>query len=122
MNSLRSTDPGFAARLDELVQASSLFDPTIEERTRTILQAVRARGDAALLEFTERFDGARLTADQLAVTAPEFLASSLNAGVRLREAVATAQRNIELFSRRSLRRNWSTRNVQGARVGEKFDP
>src|SRR6185295_142780 len=30
--------------------------------------------------------------------------------------------NIELFSRKALRRNWSTRNAQGAQVGEKFHP
>ena len=47
---------------------SSLFDPVIEERTRSILQDVQARGDEAVLELTERFDGAKLSAEQLAVT------------------------------------------------------
>ena len=61
MNTIRYTDASFAQRLRELAAASSLFDPVIEQRTRAILEDVRARGDAALLELTERFDGARLT-------------------------------------------------------------
>jgi histidinol dehydrogenase len=122
MNVLRHTEPGFLQRLNALSKASSLFDPKIEDRTRAIVEAVHARGDKALLEFTQRFDGARLTADQLAVTAAELLDASLQADESLRSAVATAAKNIEFFSAKSLRRNWTARNAQGARVGEKFDP
>ncbi len=122
MNVLRFTESGFAARLRELTGHSSLFDKAIEERTRGILDGVYSRGDAALLEFTERFDGAHLTAEQLPVTAAEFMGASLAADDSLREAVAVAGRNIEQFARKSLRRNWSAKNAQGATVGEKFDP
>src|SRR5882672_4915493 len=106
MNVIRFTDPGFAGQLRTLASASSLFDQTIEERTRAILDAVQTRGDAALIEFTERFDGAKLSVEQLAVSTPEFLAASLKADEPLREAVAFAGKNIESFSRKSLRRNW----------------
>ena len=122
MNVIRFTDPGFAGQLRTLATASSLFDKTIEERTRAILDAVQSRGDEALVEFTERFDGAKLSVEQLAVSTPEFLAASLKADESLRKAVAFAGKNIETFSRKSLRRNWSARNAQGAKVGEKFDP
>ena len=67
MNILRYTDAGFAQRVRELAAASSLFDPAIEQRTRAILEDVRTRGDEALLELTERFDGAKLSAEQLPV-------------------------------------------------------
>jgi histidinol dehydrogenase len=122
MNVLRFTDAGFASRLDELASGSSLFDPEIEARTRAIVEAVRARGDAAVAEFTARFDGARLTPEQFAVTKAELLTASLKADAALRAAVASAGRNIERFSRQSLRRSWQARNAQGGKVGEKFDP
>jgi histidinol dehydrogenase len=122
MQVIRHTDVDFETRLAELAAASSLFDPGIEQGTRTIVDAVAARGDAALLEFTERFDGARLTPDRLAVTRAELMRASLKADAALRSAVAAADRNIAAFARRSLRRGWSTRNAQGGRVGEKFDP
>lgn len=122
MNVIRFTDRNFPEQLRALTTASSLFDKGIEERTRAILDAVYTRGDAALLELTERFDSARLTTEGLAVTTPEFLDASLQADPALRQAIAVAGKNIEEFSRKSLRRNWSARNSQGAKIGEKFDP
>jgi histidinol dehydrogenase len=121
MNVIRHTDADFAERLGHLAAPSSLFDPVIEERARAIVDAVKTRGDAALLEFTERFDGAKLAAEQLRVSQPELLAASLGADESLRAAVETAGKNIAAFSRKSLRKNWSARNAQGAKVGEKFD-
>ena len=122
MNVLHHTDKAFAGKLRALTTQSSLFDPVIEERTRVILQDVYTRGDAALLELAERFDGAKLSAHQLAVTKVELLAASLHADKPLRAAVEITRNNVEFFSRKSLRKNWSAKNAQGAKVGEKFDP
>ena len=122
MKIIRHTDANFARRLRELAAASSLFDPAIEQRTRAILDDVRARGDAALLELTERFDGASLTAEQLPVTQAELVTASLKADESLRAAVAEAGGNIAAFARKSRRKDWRTRNSHGATVGEKFDP
>ncbi|HTD66829.1 MAG TPA: histidinol dehydrogenase, partial [Candidatus Limnocylindria bacterium] len=113
MNVLRHTDPDFAEQLRRVTGTSNLFDKTIEERTRAILDAIYTRGDAAVLELTEKFDGAKLTLDQLTVTQAELMAASLKADESLRAAVATAGKNIERFSRRSLRRKWSATNAQG---------
>ncbi|MDB6068325.1 MAG: hisD [Pedosphaera sp.] len=121
MNVIRHTDADYADRLRQLAAPSTLFDPVIEERTRAIVDAVKTHGDAALLELTARFDGAQLTADQLQVTQAELLAASLKADESLRSAVRLAGKNIENFCRKSLRKNWSSRNAQGAKVGEKFD-
>jgi histidinol dehydrogenase len=122
MNVIRFTDSDFSKRLRALTSHCCLFDSTIEERTRTILEAVRNRGDSALLELTERFDGATLSAEELAVSKAEFLNASSQADSSLRHAVAATGKNVELFSRKSLRRGWSVKNAQGAAVGEKFDP
>lgn len=122
MNVIRHTDTDFAEQIRRMTGATHLFDKTIEERTRAILDAVYTRGDAALLELTERFDGAALDADRLPVTQSEFMAASLKADEKLRAAVELAHKNIASFSKRSLRRRWSSKNAQGAKVGEKFDP
>jgi histidinol dehydrogenase len=121
MKIIRHTDRDYAERLGQLAAPSSLFDPVIEERARAIVDDVKTRGDAALLELTERFDHAKLTVEQLAVTQSEFLTAALEADNSLRAAVAAAGKNIETFSRKSLRKNWSARNSHGAKVGEKFD-
>jgi histidinol dehydrogenase len=115
-------DSDFAERLNELSAPSSLFDPVIEERTRAILEAVKERGDAALIELTARFDGAKLTAERLPVTQAELLTASLKADAPLRKAISEAEKNIAAFARKSLRKPWKSRNSHGGTVGEKFDP
>jgi histidinol dehydrogenase len=122
MKVIRHSDATYAARLREVTAPSSLFDVAIEQRTRTILDAVHARGDEAVLEFTERFDGAKLTAERLAITQAELVTASLAADPSLRKAVAEAEKNVAHFAKKSLRKNWQTRNSHGAVVGEKFDP
>ncbi|HSU54394.1 MAG TPA: histidinol dehydrogenase [Candidatus Dormibacteraeota bacterium] len=122
MKVARHSAPEFEQRLREIIAPSSLFDPAIEERTKVILDHVRARGDEALVELTERFDGAKLTSDQLTVTQAELLSASLKADKTLRSAVNDAAKNIANFAKRSRRKNWQMRNSHGATVGEKFDP
>ena len=102
MRVIRFTDPDFTERLAQVTAPSSLFDPVIEQRTRAILDDVRARGDAALLELTARFDGAKLNAEQLVVTQAEYMAASLKADESLRAAVTEAEANIAAFARKSV--------------------
>jgi histidinol dehydrogenase len=122
MNVLLHTDPKFAEQIKRLSATSSLFDPLIEQQTRAIVEAVQVRGDAAVLDFTERFDGAKLNREQLSVTDAELITASFQASEPLRAAVAEASKNIENFAKKSLRKNWLMRNAHGATVGEKFDP
>ena len=122
MQLVRPTDADYAEQLSRAASSSSLFDPVIEERTRGIVEAVRQRGDAALLEFTQRFDGATLSLDQLALTAADRMGAALAADERLRASVAEAHKNIAAFSRKSRRRGWKACNSHGGSVSEKFDP
>jgi histidinol dehydrogenase len=122
MKIVRHTDRDFSAKLREATADSSLFDAEIEQRTKTILHDVFVRGDEAVLDFTEKFDGAKLSAEQFAVTQAEFMAASLKADASLRTAVAEAEKNIAAFAKKSLRKNWQAKNSHGASVGEKFDP
>ncbi|HSY20324.1 MAG TPA: histidinol dehydrogenase [Candidatus Acidoferrales bacterium] len=121
MKIVRHTDKDYSAKLSELFTGASLFDATIEERTRVILQDVYLHGDQAVLELTEKFDGALLTAEQLAVTQAELFKASLSADEALRAAVAEAEGNIASFAKKSKRKDWQSKNSHGASVGEKFD-
>src|SRR5471032_2081713 len=121
MKIARHTDKDFSAKIREASAASSLFDAEIENRTRAILHDVYLHGDNALLELTEKFDGAKLSAGQLAVTQAEFFNASLKADESLRAAVTEAEKNIAEFAKKSLRKNWQMKNSHGASVGEKFD-
>lgn len=122
MRLVRYSDPDYADQLTACAAASSLFDPVVDQRTQAIVEAVRTRGDTALCELTERFDGPKLTPGQLAITTAELMNASLSATRPLRQAVTSAHGNIAAFARRSMRRPWQARNSHGATVGEKFDP
>ncbi|HUK81823.1 MAG TPA: histidinol dehydrogenase [Verrucomicrobiae bacterium] len=115
MKVLRHNQPDFARQLAKALAASSLFDPVIEERVQKIIADVQARGDAGLVELTERFDNVKL--NQLAVVGP-----TSKAPAALKKAIAVAHYNIAAFARRSLRETWRMRNAQGAVVGEMFQP
>jgi histidinol dehydrogenase len=122
MKIVRHTDKDFSAKLRDVSADSSLFDAEIEARTKAILHGVFVRGDDAVLDFTEKFDGAKLSAEQLAVTQAELLAASIKADESLRAVVAEAESNIASFAKKSLRKGWQAKNSHGASVGEKFDP
>lgn len=121
MQTARPTDVDYEAKLVRASESGSLFDPVIETRTRAILDAVRDRGDLALSEFTERFDGVRLEPDRFRLSTAELMEASVTADGPLRRAVREAHGNIAAFARRSLRRPWNFKNSHGGRVGEKFD-
>lgn len=115
MRLLRHNDAGFAAALAGL-QRRAMPDAQVERTVREIVAAVRERGDAALLEFTERFGGPKLDAGQLLVTGKP------KADAATKRAIVASHANVRDFARRSLRKSWSARNAQGALVGERFDP
>ena len=122
MNLIRHTDSGFSAKLNKLIAASSLFDPGVEQRALEIIRAVQRRGDKALLHYTEKFDGAKLTPGKLRVGQDELAGAWRATDARTRKAIRLAKANVALFAKRSLRKNWQARNAQGGVVGEKFDP
>jgi len=122
MKVIRHSDPDFSEKLRELTAPSSLFDAAIERRTRDILDAICTCGDDAVLECIERFDGIKITAEQLAVTRAELVTASLKADEPLRKTIAEAEKNIANFAKKSVRKNWQTKNSHGAIVGEKFNP
>ncbi len=116
MKVFRYDQSNFESAVSNACAASSLFDPAIDSRVRGVITDVQARGDAALVEFTERFDHVKLAPAQFRVTgaAPKI-------GADLQKAIAVAHKNVASFARRSMRQNWQMRNVQGGMVGEKFE-
>jgi len=117
----RSSDPDFEEFLSQLDRTGEP-DPAVERTVREVLAAVRKEGDRALLRFTRKFGGPTLVAAGIPVTAEETAAARSRVPAAVRTALRLAHRNVRAFARKGLRRSWSMRNAQGARVGERFDP
>ena len=122
MKRVSCRDKQFKRQLEKLYKGTSLFDSSIEARVRAIIDEVSSRGDAALIDFTEKFDGIRLKPNQLRVDSEDLQQSGAKISRDLKKAITEAESNIRLFSRRALRKAWSCRNKHGAKTGEKFDP
>lgn len=114
MRILRHTDSDFSASLAAL-QRHAEPHPQVRKTVQDVLTAIRDEGDGALLEFTERFGGPRLTAKQLRVTGQPRIDGATQ------QAIAIAHANVLAFATKSLRENWTMKNAQGGLVGERFD-
>src|SRR3954451_15680373 len=118
---LSTADEGFAAQLEALRFAGAR-DDALEQTVREILADVRARGDAALLEYARRFDRASAGAvRELDVTAR--LRTALDAlGSAEREALRAAHERIRAFHERQGQSSWDFREADGTRLGQRGRP
>ena len=69
---ISATDPDFASKFNALLTAKREDSPDVDDAVAAIIADVRARGDAAVLELTERFDRLKLTPEQLRISAEEI--------------------------------------------------
>lgn len=121
MHILRPGDRGYNKRLKSLNRRATP-DPKVRATVEEILQAVADEGDTAVIRYTEKFGGPRLTPAQLLVTPAESHAARTGLSQEVRRAIVAARANVRAFARRSLRKSWFMKNKQGAVVGERFDP
>lgn len=121
MNVHSHQEKSFNSKIAQLLRSSSLFDETVVQSATDIIADVRQRGDRALIDFTQKFDGARLTPGMLRIE-DDRLHSARPTSTNVRRAVAAATKNIRAFSEAAKRKNWEMKNSHGGRVGEKFDP
>ena len=121
MRILHHNDRGFAKAVTALNrQAES--SPEIRETVAGILSDIRSKGDAALCSYTAKFGGPRLTPKAIRVTAAEIRKARASLTPAVRKALAASLRNVTAFAKKSLRRDWTMKNAEGALVGERFDP
>lgn len=121
MKILRHTDADWKNAVAAMNRRAEASD-AVREVVSGVIQAVRERGDAALLEYTARFDGASLAPEGLRICDEEILAAWNSATPELRAALEASHRNVFEFSRRSMRQDWHGTNEQGGEVGEVYHP
>ena len=118
MKILRYTDSDFASEMAKL-DRSAAPSPAVKSTVERILADVAENGDSALLEYTAKFGGPTLTAEQIQVSEIELSGVALDSATM--ETLKLCHANVADFARNSLRKNWSMQNAQGVSVGERFD-
>ena len=124
---LSSTDSGFVTTLDALLAFEGSTDAAIELAVADILQTVRRDGDAAVVEYTRRFD--HLDApDMAALELPksELAAALAGLGAEQRNALELAAGRVRSYHERQVQESWrytdESPGMDGTRLGQKITP
>ena len=108
----------FVGSLDRRAEPSR----ELEEAVAGSVGEVRRRGDRALIDFTKKFDKAKLSVGSLFVSEQEFAEAEAVVAPATKRAIRSSRRNIHAFAKESLRKDWKRKNAEGAVVGERFTP
>ncbi len=120
---LDSAQPDFRERLSHLLQFDDATDASIEQTVAEILQDVRKRGDAAVLEYTRRFD--RLDADSLAsleLDATQLASALESLSADTRSALESAAERVRRYHERQVQGSWTYTEDDGTVLGQQVTP
>ncbi len=113
---------GFPRAFTAIRQRGVDATAAVEPQARRIVEAVRRRGDRALIEFTRRFDRVTLGPAQLRIGAAEVRAALRAVAPDALRALRLAARRIADFHRRQLPASWQYRDALGLRLGQRISP
>jgi histidinol dehydrogenase len=119
---LETSVGGIAGVIRALERPPGAVDPDIARRVAEIVAAVREKGDAALLDFTRRFDRVSLSAPELAVRPEEYAAAERAVGETTLRSLRYAADRIERFHRECAPRSWRMKDDNGSRLGQEVRP
>lgn len=120
---LNAADPDFARHLDHLLSWESVSDDAVNQRVLEIIQGIRTRGDAALLEYTQRFDGVTATcmAELILPRARLELAFSRIPEAQ-RQALAQSAERVRQYHERQKQSSWTYTEADGTVLGQQVTP
>jgi histidinol dehydrogenase len=120
---LSSADPGFDAELEALTRYEAAQDEAVAASVRAIIAEVRKRGDAAVLEYTRKFDRIQARVmSELEVPRAQLEAALAALPAGQREALQAAAQRIRAFHERQLSQSWDYTETDGTRLGQRVTP
>ncbi len=119
---LSTTDPDFEARFAALLGMKREEAEDVDQVVAAIIAEVRARGDAALVEYTRRFDRLELSAATLAFTAAEVDGYCEQVSAEDRAALELAAARIRAYHERQMPQDAEWVDATGAMLGWRWTP
>jgi histidinol dehydrogenase len=120
MRRLTTADPGFEAAFAALLAEARETTEIVGPQVAAIIADIRARGDAALCDYTSRFDRVAMTPDRLRVSVAEIAAAKAAVSPELLAALDLAAARIEAFHKAQLPRDLETEDTVGYRMGMRW--
>lgn len=120
---LNAADTDFARHLDHLLSWESVSDDGVNQRVLEIIQAVRQRGDAALVEYTQRFDGLEVASMADLILPRERLELALTRiSAEQRQALEVAAERVRSYHEKQKQVSWRYSEADGTVLGQKVTP
>ena len=119
---LSTSDPGFDDAFANLLSMKREEAEDVDQAVAAIIADVRARGDAAVIDLTARFDRLDLTADRLAFTEAEIAAEIARVSPEDRAALELAADRIRAYHERQRPEDASWTDASGATLGWRWTP
>jgi histidinol dehydrogenase len=116
---LSTENPLFEAEFLALL-ARSAAESTVTDAVKEIIAKVRRDGDAAVIDYTNRFDRVTLGLDRLRISQEEIAAGAAGVTQQLRDALALAAARIEAFHRAQLPQDIAFTDAEGATLGMRW--
>ncbi|MGH8504018.1 MAG: histidinol dehydrogenase [Gammaproteobacteria bacterium] len=123
INRLRTTQADFQSRFNALLTAGPASEREVWDTVRAIVDDVRARGDAALLEYTRRFDHYEVAHAAELEIPPSHLRNALDAlPSAQRAALETAAERLMAYAEHQKLQPWEYTEPDGTRLGQQVTP
>ncbi|WP_374355516.1 histidinol dehydrogenase [Chitinimonas sp.] len=123
MKRLCTTQPDFPAQLAALLAFETAQNPAVDATVAAMLADVRTRGDAALIDYTQRFDGvAASSMRELTLHRHELEAAYLRLPVDQREALEAACARVRRYHEKQLQSSWQYEEADGTVLGQVVTP
>lgn len=117
---LNQSDQGFKAAFQELLATKREVSEDVDAVVRSIIKEVKARGDAALIEFTERFDRVLMTPQTLRVTKAAIEDAVANADAKTLDALNLAHDRITSHHQKQLPEDQRYTDALGVELGYRW--
>ena len=119
---LDATAAGFEGDFAAFLATRRAREEDVDAVVAAIIADVRQRGDAALIDYTAKFDRLDLTPGTLRLSADEIAAGAARCPAETREALETARARIAAYHRRQLPEALDYRDADGVRLGARWTP
>ena len=119
---LDASAPGFESEFSAFLGRNRDTDENVDRVVAGIVADVRARGDAAVVDYTARFDWAGVTAANMRISHAERDAAAAQVPAAQREALIFAAKRIEAFHRALMPKDVDFTDATGTRLGARYRP
>jgi len=122
MRTLKLTKETIQNILTDLLKRSPNNYTQYESSVNEIIANVRANGDAAIFDYTKKFDGATVTAENIEVTETEIAEAYEQVDPKLLEVIRKAKENIRVYHEKQKQYSWFDSSIPGTMLGQKVTP